>query len=238
MKKIILFIILLYFIFNSYGCQIVVKDVIVSSNYAQFNYDEMKQEAIFIGKVEVLDNLSKKNSNVVYDGNTVIDFYSERKVKVLEVYKTDININKGELKFLEHTAITHKNEYIHSENSEAMKKGEKLIVFLCKSNVKDIPILMCGERSKIALKDINKNTNLEIAYKTAIEFESDENSNHDLKKQLLQSQNGNTIRDYEPSKLKKYEIETNLGKLFVQEYVDTNETYFEINGVPFTLVNK
>ena len=99
------------------------KDIPITADYMNFDYDELKAYASLIVKVKVTDELSEENTVVQQDPDdpaAIMDVHSLRKVELLELYKNDTENkrNRGdELSVIEMTGIAD-NQYFHSAGYE------------------------------------------------------------------------------------------------------------------------
>lgn len=148
------------------------KDIELHSSYYQFDYEELKNDADVIALIKVKDNLSPSNSTISYNENTndIRGFYGTRSVKVVKYFKNTLNVGKT-LSIIEPAVITDKNEYVHTEGYQDMKKNNYYLVFLSTENASHELSIMSANNGKIDLSDLDKNEYQNIAKKANEEFE-------------------------------------------------------------------
>lgn len=157
------------------------EDVSVQGDCIQYDYDELKAASKVIAKVEIMDDLTETNSHLTYDEQleqpVVSDFYSTRKVKLIDVYETSLELpENGEIEIIERTAVTD-GQYLHAEGYSAMEKGKTYVVFLSDETASgDLSVISRnnGIFDVVGLNEAQEeNEYYDIAVKALVEFESD-----------------------------------------------------------------
>ena len=157
------------------------EDVAVQGDCIQYDYDELKAEAKVIAKVEVMDDLTEANSHLTYDEQlehpAVSDFYATRKVKLIDVYKTSLELpDNGEIEIIERTAVAD-GQYLHVEGYSAMEKGQTYLVFLSDETASGELSVISRNNGIFDISKLNKaqgeNEYYDIGVKALVEFESD-----------------------------------------------------------------
>lgn len=179
MKKAIYLIMSILLVFTLGACNNKAKnqeDVSHQGDLIEYNYQELKAESKIVVKVEVMDDLSEKNSVIEYDPDdpeTIIESYSLRKVKVIESFKSDRKVSQGDvLKVIESAAI-HDGQYLHLEEYEKMEKGNTYILFLSDETESGELSIISASNGLIDLKHPQDSQYFEIAVKGLVEYESD-----------------------------------------------------------------
>ncbi len=204
---------------NEYGY----KDIEVQGNSITYNYKDLKEEAKLIVLIECLDDITKLNSNIYYEGDFLVGFSSNRKVRILESYKGNYSIN-DELSILEPVGVTDENEMLYMDDYRPLKKGDKYILFLSDNNMTQELSVISGNNGKIQLEDFENNDYMDIALKTIAEFESD--LNNDEKEEIINSE----IKT-------KENISTTGRKRINTDIVNSELIYEKGNGALFFNVN-
>ncbi len=122
------------------------EDIPVQGSFVQFSYEDLKETAKIIAKVEVTDDLSAENSFELTDPETGSSggFYGKRTCKVLEYYKDVTGNFADELSFIEAAAIIG-NQYLHMDGYDALQKGHQYIVYLNDDTASgDMSIMSCN----------------------------------------------------------------------------------------------
>ncbi len=148
-----------------------VEDVPMAGDHAVFDYEQLKDHAKIIAKIEVTDSLSQENSFTLNDPETgsMGGFYGKRTGRVLEYYKDSTGEFSEELSFIEAAAIVD-DRYLHIEGYESLKKGNEYVVFLSDGTASgDMSIISCNN-GVVRLNPEEKHMNYpEIAERAAEE---------------------------------------------------------------------
>lgn len=82
-----------------------IEDIPILGSHIVYDYENLKETAQVVAKVEVEDTLTEKNSSAIYeeknDPTSINVFYALRKVKVVEYYKNSLHLDSKELTVLE-----------------------------------------------------------------------------------------------------------------------------------------
>ncbi len=151
------------------------------AEYATYNYEGLKDKAVSIVKVEVLDELSLENSMVDCNEESgfPMRFCAVRKAEVLEVYKGDEELKPGDtISVQENTAIYEYNgEYYQTsiDDVQSLQKGGRYILFLNSGkNMSGNPGIVGCKDGTIQLDELpQKDESYDIAVKAIVEYESD-----------------------------------------------------------------
>lgn len=174
------------------------KENVVSADaeFITYEYEELKDRAAAIIKVEVLDELTSSNSMSEYSDvlQGVVSFCSMRKVKVLDVYKdNNSGLSVGdEIEIQDDSAIYEENgEYYQDtlDDTPALEKGSVYLIFLSDGDtMSGKPAIISCQNGRINLTNIEQNNEYyEIAVKSIVEYESD--LSEEQKEQIIQTEN-------------------------------------------------
>lgn len=149
-------------------------DVIeIMADMAECNFDELQEDSQVIALVEISDEFKKENSNLTYDSyGDLMDFYTTRTAKVLELYKDERNI-KDSLEFIEPAAVDEDGSMVTIEDYRPLKKGLKCILYLSDSTKIHKLSLMGTSDSFVNIENPSSNPNDEIAFKTLVKYGMD-----------------------------------------------------------------
>ncbi|KAB1440694.1 hypothetical protein [Candidatus Galacturonibacter soehngenii] len=134
-----------------------IKELIVSCDYAELEYNELEDKAEIIALIKVKDNLSEKNSYFTYDnieGKYLVGYYGERDVEVLKYYKSE-NQEAKKLNIIEPAAIKD-NIYYHNEDYSKMVMGNEYIVYLSTENASGKYSIMAGSTGITKVNKVNE----------------------------------------------------------------------------------
>ncbi len=170
-KIICIFSIICMTIFLQVGCgqkNDVAEDIAVQGSFVEFSYEELKDTAKIIAKIEVTDDLTTENSFEITDPETGTSggFYGKRTCKVLEYYKDVTGNYAEELSFIEAAAII-EGQYLHIDGYDAIQKGHQYIVYLNDDTASgDMSVMSCNN-GVVRLDEKESNLQFpEIAAKT------------------------------------------------------------------------
>lgn len=152
-------------------------DVPVISDYVQFDYSSLKNEAKIIAKVQVVDNLSTENTQLIYDPyeetqKSIIGFVGMRKVKILELYKGTIFQVGETMEIIEPAGVT-ETQLLHDEGYQSMAKDGIYIVFLNNETASGKYGIISASNGIVDLNNPGYSKYLDIEVKTIVEYESD-----------------------------------------------------------------
>ncbi len=149
----------------------------------EFDYNELKDYADVIAKIQVLDDLREDNSMVdVSSEGYITRFCGVRQVKVIEIWKNTLNRDiKDTLAVQELCAICRDGEnkiQLIVNEREPLERGEEYILFLSgRYSMSGELSIVSGENGMVELADVNCDSEyLDIKMKSIIEYESDMNS--------------------------------------------------------------
>lgn len=140
------------------------KDIEYHGSFAEFNYDELTEQATVIATVIVNDDLTLENSTLLYaneETNDIYGFIGEREVTVLEYYKNEPNAGET-LSLIEPAAITEENEYLRADGYEALEKGKSYLVFLSSDNATNQLSIISANNGVFDLENPEENEKIEI----------------------------------------------------------------------------
>jgi hypothetical protein len=152
------------------------------AEYVTFSYEELKNEAAIVAKVEVLDELSSENSLINYNEEygMVVSSCAVRSVRVLEVYKNNGELSEGnEFQVQESCAIYELDGEYYQETMDdtpSLEKGETYILFLDdgKESMSGKPSIVSCNNGMVALSRPNSDDEyFDICVKSIVEYESD-----------------------------------------------------------------
>lgn len=209
-------------------------DAAIINTYADFiayDYDAIKANAEIIAHIKVTDELTNQNSNCSFDGANIVSFSSVRNADILEVYKNSTGKDLGSsIKITETTAVSDDGKLYITSNDTPLKKGNEYIVFLNSTTSGDGYCIMSAATGKINVTDdINSNKNLEITYKTLLEYACDTDNEAVL--QVLGATAVNGTYEY-AEHLDPVVITTKFGDITIIEAITENadNKMLEING--------
>lgn len=191
-------------------------------DYATFPYEELKEEAEIIAKVEVLDELSSENSLTGYseEYGMVVRFCAVRSVRALEVYKGDGELSDGdEFQVQESCAIYESDGEYYQEiinDVPPLQKGETYILFLDQGseNMSGKPTIISCNNGLVALSQPNSNDEyFDICVKSIVEYESD--ILEDVKERILQAEEIYEINPSETEKEENVTLETGKEEIHI-----------------------
>lgn len=140
------------------------KDIEYHGSFAEFNYEELTEQATVIATVIVNDDLTLENSTLLYaneETNDIYGFIGEREVTVLEYYKNEPNAGET-LSLIEPAAITEENEYLRADGYEALEKGKLYLVFLSSDNATNQLSIISANNGVFDLENPEENEKIEI----------------------------------------------------------------------------
>lgn len=201
------------------------KKEITFGDHIQYDYEALKENAKVIAKIEAVDELGENNSHIIYDSdagdNSIIGYYSARKVRIIDVYKSAFDFKEGDvLDIIESSAICD-GLYLHDKNYEPMKKDTYYYVFLNDDTASGQLSIMSCSNGLLDLENIEKSEYVDVAVKTVIEFESDlalrekrvilnaekiKKAETKNEEKLLNKTEKVTIKDEHSKKISSYEI--------------------------------
>ena len=135
MKKILICIVLIAFLT---ACSSKEQIIVREASSSVFDYESLVSQTEYFLKVKVLDEISTKNSYHNDEDDVVTEFYSKRKIEILDDFGVGIKLNEVYVS----EAKVDGNIYQYSDNRSLKKEGIYLI-YLMKSNLIDgyfIPI--------------------------------------------------------------------------------------------------
>lgn len=230
-----LFLLFGIFVFDPTIAENKPKDVTVFGSHAVYEYNDLVDEANVIALVKVNDDLSQKNSTIVYLGNSpLIKYhYATREVEVLEYYKNDLGLGE-KIKFNEPVAITPNNEYIHTEEYNALEKNKKYIVYLSNNNGLGALSLISRNNGKVDLENFSKNEYRDVAVKSILRANGIKISQSS--KIIYDNSDKNNAKTHVSNKVERINLNQNRKiELPIYYNVDnyTQTEYFDIQGVEF-----
>lgn len=203
-------------------------DIALYSNYNEYNYIDLKEEASVIALVEVIDTLTEKSSKVFSNEfGEIVDYYSYRKVKVKEYYKCNNLENQDNILILEKAALKEK-DYYHPENYNSLEQGKEYILFLSPSNVDDTLMIISGDNGVVPLEDLSESSRLDISYKGYIDF-MDKTLSREVKDAILRCDEATAVVDT-TSSVKYLELTPNDNEEVSLSYYEVGDKlYVEIS---------
>lgn len=238
MKKLCLILSLVFIIACFTSCKesnkvITADNAAVITTYADFvdyDYNSIKDNAKIIVHVKITNELTNQNSTCSYDGANIVSFSSVRNADILEVYKNSTGKDLGStIQITETAAVSNDGKLYITNDDTPLKKGNEYIVFLNNTASGDSYCIMSSATGKINITDdINQNKNLEITYKTLLEYSCD--TDNELKQLILNA----TVIDGMPEYaeyLSTVVLSTKFGDISITEAKTENADYrvFEIN---------
>ena len=235
MKKLCLILSLVLITACFTGCKVITADnATVTTTFvdlADYDYNSIKDEAKIIAHVKITDELTNKNSNCSYKGINIVSFSSVRNADILEVYENNTGKDLGStIQIIETAAVSDDGKLYITNGDTPLKKDKEYIVFLNNDASGEGYCIMSAVKGKINVTDdINLNKNLEITYKTLLEYASDTNNETALK--VLGGKNFKSIPEY-AEYFDPVVITTKFGDITIIEAKRTNSDYrmFEINS--------
>lgn len=170
-----------------------------------FEYEDLKNRADVIALVTMEDSLADAKANITYDetGEYIFDYYQSRKVKVIHYYKNDLGAEET-LEVIEPCAVYEKQLWT-LEGYEPMHKGETYLLFLGFSDRVKMPGIISAGTSVIPLENLQEADDLDIAYKSVLDFGESDIKESD-KKEILEQKKSTTKREKNGKKGKKVAI--------------------------------
>jgi len=208
-------------------------DIKLHGSHEVFDYNGLVERAQVIALVQVNDSLSKNNSTIQYiDNSPMIKYhYATRDVQVIEYYKNELGLGST-IEFNEPAAITLNNEYLHSEEYDALEKGKSYIVYLSNDNgLNELSIISHNngvvyldefdhnEYKDVAVKSVLLANQIELPKDAAIEFSSSENIAFNSKQQEI-------------SEAKNKHLNISINKYFNE---GTKMEYYNVGGIEFSI---
>lgn len=205
------------------------EDIVFETNVQELNFRELTHRAHIV-EIEVLDELTEKNSVFHYNSNDIVNFFSIRKVKVSHIIQSG-TLNEGDIiQVLEPVAIDPKSKHVLELNDGAsdyvLLKDHKYIVYLDDSPQGDNYSVYNTGKAIIDLKD-NSSYSEALMHLTNLYGYSDIIS----KDSLRSAEESNTIWNLsEPSKT--IDVKTKYGTHHIEHtYLENQDaTYFIINN--------
>lgn len=193
------------------------------AEYITYQYEELKEEAVTIAKVEVLDELSSENSLAEYyeEYGMVVRFCAVRSVRALEVYKTNGDLSAGdEFQVQECCAIYEMDgEYYQDtlDDTPPLQKGETYLLFLNNGGTDTMsgkPGIIGCENGIVELSQPSTNDEyFDVSVKAMVEYESDLSENE--KENILQAEEIYEIDPSESEEQSDITLETGKGEVTV-----------------------
>lgn len=193
------------------------------AEYITYQYEDLKEEAVTIAKVEVLDELSSENSLAEYyeEYGMVVRFCAVRSVRALEVYKTDGDLSAGdEFQVQECCAIYEiDGEYYQDtlDDTPPLQQGETYLLFLNNGGADTMsgkPGIIGCENGVVELSQPSANDEyFDVSVKAIVEFESDLPENE--KENILQAEEIYQIEPSESEEQSDVTLETGEGEVTV-----------------------
>lgn len=184
-------------------------------DFVTFSYEELKEEAAIVAKVEVLDELSPENSMTNYseEYGMVISSCAVRSVRALEVYKSNGDLSAGdEFQVQESCAIYELNgEYYQDTVNDVppLQKGETYILFLDQGteNMSGKPSIISCNNGLVSLDQPDSNDEyFDVCVKAIVEYESELPEAE--KEKILQAEEIHKINPSESEKEEDITLET------------------------------
>lgn len=147
-------------------------DISYHADMYEYSYEELKEDSQIIALIEVMDELTEKNSEELISQGYSIGSIGRRQVKVLTYFKNEKNY--GDILTILEPASIINNQYIHPEDYEKLKKGKEYFVFLSDDTASEELSLMSACNGTFKMDNFNSNNRyFNLAVKSIIEYMTD-----------------------------------------------------------------
>lgn len=174
MKKIIL-IMMICLLTILPGCSTdkQVETIMIHGDSAEFDYAGINEFAPVIVKARIIDEYTQEKANLIGDYTSLMGFYGERNIEILEYYKNDAGLEVEQLKIIE-PAVLYENKLICMEGYVPLVKDNEYILYLSnETGSGDWSVIGFGN-GNINIGNITENEKyFDVAVKTIAKYDSD-----------------------------------------------------------------
>ena len=149
---------------------------LIQGDAAQLDYFEINELSPIIVKAKVLDNYSEEAAHIIEENSLMMGFYGERKIKILECYKNETELNLDELTIIEPAALSNSKLFC-MEGYTPLVQGDEYILYLSnETGSGDWSVVGFGN-GNVNLNNIMESENyLDVAIKSIANYESNLNT--------------------------------------------------------------